>query len=439
MQRAMDKASGGCYTEEKVVRRLGTNETLVVEKFFRYINKVYGVSKYVHRIRDGKRRRSIKTSVVAYILVFAFGLQVSSFHKMMYLLERDKGRFKNLFPKGTRIPKVDAVRETVKEMWLADIQEMYDGIIDVATENKVLRENSINGLRVSAVDGVELYSSKVKSCEDCLTREVKGEAEYFHKAVVCMTVGSDPHIALGVEMLGPKHDGSGKDEGEMTGVKRLLTNLHKRHYHFSDVIVADALYMNAPFINLVKGIGMEAVVRAKDERLNIVQDALGLFKQREANYEFNDTGKRVLAWDEDNFHMEGCGHNIRFLKFVEYWTSPKGKELRREAWCITTLSKSIHAHTVWLIMRKRWHIENNGFRMLKTYFHADHNYVHGKGANEKVLLFILMAFNLMELFLFRRLRNFRESKIPRYVILGDIYDELYIHSMADYFVGYDTG
>jgi hypothetical protein len=178
-------------------------------------------------------------------------------------------------------------------MWLEDVQGMYDRIIDTVAENKVLRENTINGLRVAEVDGMEMFSSKVKCCEDCLTGEVKGEAEYLHKAVVCMTVGCDPHIALGVEMLGPKNDGSEKDEGEMTGVKRLLTNLHRRHYHFADVIVADALYMNAPFINLVKGIGMDVVIRAKDERLNIVQDALGLFKGRKHDYEFRDANKRV--------------------------------------------------------------------------------------------------------------------------------------------------
>lgn len=420
-------------------RRFGANEELILEKFVRYINKVYGVSKYVHQIRDGRSRQLIKTAVVGYLLIFAFVLQISSFHRMMCHLERNKRRFQNLLPKGKRIPKIDALRETIKQMYLEDVLSMYDGIIDTATENKVLRENTINGLRVAAVDGVELFSSKVKCCEDCLTREVKGEDEYFHKAVVCMTVGCDPHIAIGAEMLGPKNDGSGKDEGEMTGVKRLLTKLHKRHYHFADVIVADALYMNAPFLNLVKGIGMEAVVRAKDERLNIVQDALGMFAQREADFDFNDTRKRVLVWDDDNFHMEGCKHNIRFLKFVETWTTAKGRGMRREAWCITTLSKTINPHTVWLIMRKRWDIENNGFRMLKTYYHADHSYVHGKGANEKILLFILMAFNLMGLFLFRRLKNFKKKKIPRYEIIDALLFDLGLHSMASYFENYDTG
>jgi hypothetical protein len=248
-----------------------------------------------------------------------------------------------------------------------------------------------------------------------------------------MTVGRDPHITLGAEMLEPKNDGSDKDEGEMTGVKRLLKNLNSTHYHFADVIVADALYMNAPFINLVRGIGMDVVIRAKDKRLNIVKDALGLFKNREANHVFKDTNKRVEVWEDDGFSMAGCDENIRFVKFIEHWTTPKGKQKSREAWCITTLSKGISAHTVWLIMRKRWDIENNGFRLLKTYFNADHNYVHGKEANEKILLFILTAFNLMELFLFRRLKNFRERKLLRINIVTTLFDQLFLNNMARYF------
>ena len=412
---------------------------IILEKFMDYINGVYRLSEYVRKIRDGRQRRGIKTNVVAYILIFAFALQVSSFNRMKYLMEDNKRRFQNLLPKGTRIPKIDAVRDIVKQMEMSGVRQMFDGIIDKAIENKVLRENTINGLRVAAVDGVELFSSKVKSCEGCLTREVQGEEEYFHKAVVCMTVGADPHIALGIEMLGPKNDGSDKDEGEMTGVKRLLRKINREHYHFADVIVADALYMNAPFINLVKGIGMDVVVRAKDQRLNIVKDALGLFKKRPPDYEFNDTKKRVLVWDEDNFHMEGCGENIRFLKFEEHWVTPKGKKMCREAWCITTLNKGISAHTVWLIMRKRWDIENNGFRMLKTYFHADHNYVHGKDTNEKILLFILTAFNLVELFLFRRLKHFRVRKLLRIDIITSLFDQLLIHNMSHHFTDSEPG
>ena len=102
-------------------------------------------------------------------------------------------------------------------------------------------------------------------------------------------------------------------------------------------------------------------------------------------------------------------------------------------WCITTLDKGISAHTVWLIMHKRWEIENNGFRMLKTYFHADHCYLHGEDANEKVLLFILTAFNLWELFLFRRIKKFRELRLLRIDIMSDMYDELLLNDYSNFF------
>jgi len=67
---------------------------------------------------------------------------------MKYLLEENKARFMNLLPKGKRLPKIDAIRETVKAMELEDVREMYDGQIDKIAENKVLREDTINGLRV---------------------------------------------------------------------------------------------------------------------------------------------------------------------------------------------------------------------------------------------------------------------------------------------------
>ncbi|WP_244262752.1 hypothetical protein [Thermoanaerobacter siderophilus] len=43
------------------------------------------------------------------------------------------------------------------------------------------------------------------------------------------------------------------------------------------------MYCKTSWIKEVLAIGMDAVVRVKDERLHIVKDALGLFKKREAN------------------------------------------------------------------------------------------------------------------------------------------------------------
>lgn len=85
-----------------------------------------------------------------------------------------------------------------------------------------------------------------------------------------------------------------KDEGELTGAKRLIRHLKKRHGHFADVIVADALYLNAPFINTLKECGLETVIRLKDERRLLFQDAESMFQRDEGRKRSFRKGKRVL-------------------------------------------------------------------------------------------------------------------------------------------------
>ena len=82
-------------------------------------------------------------------------------------------------------------------------------------------------------------------------------------------------------MLHPR-DGSDKDEGELTGAKRLVDKLYKRHHHFADVIVGDALYLNAPFIKTVTDNGIDVVIRSKDPNRVIMRDAFALIKGKKA-------------------------------------------------------------------------------------------------------------------------------------------------------------
>ena len=72
---------------------------------------------------------------------------------------------------------------------------------------------------VAGIDEVELFSSTKKSCPDCLTRKNRaGEMEYFHRSVVCMTVGKATAC-----------DPGAGNEGELTGGKRLIffIKMHK--------------------------------------------------------------------------------------------------------------------------------------------------------------------------------------------------------------------
>lgn len=263
--------------------------------------------------------------------------------------------------------------------------------------------------------------SMSKRLKNCLSRKKHtGETEYFYRSVVCMIIGKSPHVILGQEMLKPR-DGSGKDEGELTGGKRLIEQLKKRHGHFADVIVADALYLNAPFINTLKENGLEGVIRLKDERRMIFQNAERLFKQDEGKKaSFWKGKKKIEVWDLSGFKMEGCPYKLRVVRYHEQWEE-NGKETERFMWLVTTLEAADY-RVLWEMMHRRRDIEENGFHQLKTYYHAKHCYC--RDAVETIFNLIIIGFNVRELYLYRRSRNFAGSGISRKSINRIFCDEL---------------
>ena len=235
-----------------------------------------------------------------------------------------------------------------------------------------------------------------------------------------MITGKSPHVILGQEMLKPR-DGSGKDEGELTGGKRLIEQLKKRHGHFADVIVADALYLNAPFINTLKENGLEGVIRLKDERRMIFQNAERLFKQDEGKKaSFWKGKKKIEVWDLSGFKMEGCPYKLRVVRYHEQWEE-NGKETERFMWLVTTLEAADY-RVLWEMMHRRRDIEENGFHQLKTYYHAKHCYC--RDAVETIFNLISIGFNVRELYLYRRSRNFAGSGISRKSINRIFCDDL---------------
>ena len=219
------------------------------------MKSVYKIPQKIKCLTDERKRKSIPLfNIVMPVLLFLM-LQYESFHTIFSAPESMSKRLKNCI--SGRIPKVDAVRDLLSRINPDEIRSIHEEMIDIIKRNRVFREGTIGGYVVAGLDGVELFSSTKKSCPNCLSRKKHtGETEYFYRSVVCMIIGKSPHVILGQEMLKPR-DGSGKDEGELTGGKRLIERLKKRHGHFADVIVADALYLNASFINILKENGLE--------------------------------------------------------------------------------------------------------------------------------------------------------------------------------------
>ena len=98
-----------------------------------------------------------------------------------------------------------------------------------------------------------------------------------------------------------------------------------------------------------------------------------------------------------------------------------GKETERFMWLVTTLEAADY-RVLWEMMHRRWDIEENGFHQLKTYYYAKHCYC--RDAVETIFNLIIIGFNVRELYLYRRSRNFAGSGISRKSINRIFCDEL---------------
>ncbi len=391
------------------------NAELELKKLLHYMKSVYQIPAQVKGLKDGRKRKGIPAFNVIMPVLIAQILQYDSFHTVFTAPESMGKRLKHLV-KG-RIPKVDTVRDVLTRTSAKEVEAIHGSVIKRIRRNGVQRGGTIGRYVVAAIDGVELFSSTKKCCPQCLTRTNKaGQTEYFHRSVVCASVGNDPHIIYGQEMLRPR-DGAEKDEGELTGGKRLILRLRKEFGHFADVIVADALYLNAPFINTVLECGMDAVIRLKDENRLIFQDAEALFERGEGRKKsFKKGHTEIDVWDLPGFEMGNVEPTMRVVKFRE-----KTRDGIRHMWLVTTLLTT-HYQILWKMMHKRWDIEENAFHQLKTYYHAKHCYCHS--AVDVIFLLQLIAFNIRELYLFRRMSGFKKRKITRISVTRKFCDDL---------------
>jgi hypothetical protein len=411
-----------------------------LKKLLKYISNVYDFSKKIKQLKDERVNAKISTATISFVLFIGFMMKIRSFNQLDDWLEY--GDFKKLVPKNMRLPRIDVVRDSLKCIHIKGLEYMHDNIIKTTKANKLVRKGTIDGYSVVAFDGVELFESTKKNCPGCLIRVINGISHYFHRSVVAAYVGKDPHIVIGQEMLKPKNDSANKGEGELTGAKRLLEKLNQKHHHFADVIVYDALACNAPWINAVKSYNMDAVIRVKDKRLNIVKDAMSTFKRQSADLVW-DIQKNNLetitisAWTCE-VKMAGVNDTVKFVKFLEKTKNSKTNKVEFHEICIVTTAKDMPLETLRKIIHARWGIENNIFRQLKTQWHMNHCFIHDENGLEATLMFMIISFNLMQLFFFRRLKNFRQRKLLQVEIIERMIKEMVVFDAKGKYL-MDTG
>ncbi|OOM72226.1 hypothetical protein [Clostridium sp. BL-8] len=147
-------------------------------KLVKYMKNVYNIDDGLNELTDGRINPTYDTTKVVTLVLLGFLLRIKSFNELNLMIKNNE--FSKLFPRGTRLLLVDAIRDTLKVIDIKGLKEINEYIIKRAVENKVFKNGTIDGYTVAAIDGTKFFGSNKKSCPECL----RNKTHCFHSGAV---------------------------------------------------------------------------------------------------------------------------------------------------------------------------------------------------------------------------------------------------------------
>ncbi len=401
-----------------------------------YGRKVFGLRQGLEAVKDSRQNPRASTYLVAASVFFCGLLRIRSFNALEPKLhEKPFRRLVGAPPEEDALGSADTLSRTLRKMDLATVRALSVSIVAKAERNKVFREGWIGAMHAVAIDGWEPISSYHRHCDGCLVRHIKvkvereGEGElvevkqYYHRYAVAMLIDERFDMLLDIEPLLP-HDlrprgaaKDGEDEGELTAATRLLRRV-KQTYGWLNVVVADGLYPNGPFLTAVKQLHMSAVIIIKKNGNEPLKEALAIWDNQPPQEVKDDkqARERVELWDcRDITTLDTYDGPIRVVRAQitdtkqPKITDPKQPKKATRTWCMVVTGVAatrLSSLQVIKIARGRWHIENTGFHQWTTRWHFDHVFVHNADGILALYWLFFAAFNLLTLFLYRQVRSY---------------------------------
>lgn len=299
--------------------------------------------------------------------------------------------------------------------------------------NGVLHSDWSRGRIVAAVDGIEICSSYCRCCQACLERTVErkvdGEpqkcTQYYHR-LSAVTLASTPFPVF----LGIRFQKAGETEVacSLALLKELSERLGRR---FMDVLVADAIYLQTPFIREVESLGLEWVINLKDNQPDLASEAERL-TNRPADYHQASPQEDLQLWHLPEVDWPVADRLVRVVKTVRV-RNAKRVQIQKQADSnvkvktkqpAPILSTNFYATNVDLgaipplfihqLGRSRWTIDAQVFQTITTDCHLKQPSVHQSCALIVLTMIRVLAYNLTMVFYYRQVRSHCRTTPPSF-------------------------
>jgi hypothetical protein len=309
--------------------------------------------------------------------------------------------------------------------------------------NGVLGSDWSRGLLVAAVDGIEICSSFVRCCDACMQREVehkvRGElrtdVQYYHRIVAVVVVSTPVPVPLGIRF---QKDGEAEVPCALALLQDLVDRLGRR---FLDLVVGDALYLQAPFVKAVERLGLDWAFTLKENQPELLREAERFTAGPPAGVE-SEPDRELRWWHLPQIDWPVADRLVRVIKTVrtdrkrQVAVREEGEHLRKGKREVAQASTNFYATNFELgaipplfihqLSRSRWRIDAEVFQTITTDCHLKHPAVHQSTALVVLTMIRLLAYALSLVFYQRQICSHARGR-------GDTYHE-FAKRLAYWFV-----
>ena len=270
-----------------------------------------------------------------------------------------------------------------------------------------LRLKEFSGKIVAFIDGIDLGEVRHGGgkCDLCLERRHRnGEVRHFHKLVVLSIMSKHGPIPIYFRFvrqteLTVKHGDTSeerfKQECELTCARKILVEIagkFRGKLPF-DILGGDALFANAPFMELVEALGSAGIFVFNQENRK-------LYKQAKADFSGESLGFNIRKESWKNSYCKGRKFESNWGQYVDVNRKNEGKNVRifettrtekngetKQSMAITTDKKTITAPLVEVVRAGKWHdLENGVFNELATNWGTlKHIFIHDAIAMQSMI------------------------------------------------------
>jgi len=390
-------------------------------RFEAYLDKVFGFSDLVSALPEGRQFPQHAWKKVFDAVFLGAAMQIPSL--LQIEAECRDGAL------ATRIGPIsdDTLGYSLERQSPEPVFALSCEIARRLKRNGVLRSDWSRGLVVGAVDGIEICSSFARCCDACMEREVqhkvngemKTEIQYYHRIVVVVLVSTSFPIPLGVRF---QKNGEGEVACALALLQDLVGQLGRR---FLDVLVGDALYLQAPFVQEVERLGLVWAFTLKENQPELLREAERLTQESPIGVQ-EEPDREIRYWHLPEVDWPVADRQIRVVKTVRIEQQRRVTVRTKDAarikskMAMSQPSTNFYATNFELgsisplflhqLSRSRWRIDTEVFQTITTDCHLKHPAVHQTTALVVLTMIRFLAYTLSLVFYHRQVRSHARRK-----------------------------